>query len=177
LEKIKCDIAVNIQGDEPLITGELIDQAVENSINDEKIDIATLACPIKNEAELNDPSSVKVVCDVKGFALYFSRSVIPYSGHSSLVTRHSDMNTALWWKHIGLYAYRSEVVKQVTAMRPTALELTEKLEQLRWLEIGYKIKVIKVIGGLIGVDTKEDLERVRELFKAKGKKLETKGKS
>ena len=169
LGKIDCDIAVNIQGDEPLITGEIIDKAVQPLLKDSAIAIATLACPIIEWEELEHPAAVKVVCDRGGFALYFSRSPIPYRNHSSLVTGQSYSEKVIGLKHIGLYVYRSEVVKDITSAEPTPLETAEKLEQLRMLEMGYGIKVSVISERLIGVDTPEDLEGVRNMFLLKMK--------
>lgn len=164
LKEIPCDIAVNIQGDEPLITGELIDTAVQPLLNDTNIQIATLACPVADREELENPSAVKVVLDRQGFALYFSRSPIPFIGDSSFIDRSSDCDAELCLKHIGLYAYRTGVVKAVTEAEPTPLETVEKLEQLRMLELGYRIKVSLVKASLIGVDTPEDLVEVNNIF-------------
>ena len=161
LEKIDCDIAVNIQGDEPLITDEIVDKAVEPLLQDSAIDIATIACPIIDREELENPAAVKVVCDREGFALYFSRSPIPFNGHSSLGISHSFSDSIIGLKHIGLYVYRSVVLKEITSAEPTPLEIAENLEQLRMLELGWRIKVSLVSESLIGVDTPEDLEKVR----------------
>lgn len=161
LDQIPCDIAVNIQGDEPEITGEYVDNAVAPLLDDDSLDISTLVCPVKDEDELYDVSANKVVLDLNGFALYFSRSTIPYPCH----TDFSGGGYEKWWKHIGLYVYKSEVVKALMQTEPTFLETAEKLEQLRMLEMGYRIKVVKVNEALIGVDTSEDLEAIRRRFK------------
>ena len=166
LDEIPCSIAVNIQGDEPLITGEIIDKAVKPLLEDESIDIATLACPIDSIQETNNPSAVKVVCDIEGFALYFSRSPIPYRDlKNNEVSMETELPLGL--KHIGLYVYRSQVVKAIASAAPTPLELAEKLEQLRMLEMGFKIKVVVIQDELIGVDTAGDLEKIREIFRQK----------
>jgi 3-deoxy-manno-octulosonate cytidylyltransferase (CMP-KDO synthetase) len=208
LEKLPCDLAVNIQGDEPLITGDYIDTAVRPLLDNPTIPVGTIACPFQkvskvsevsslksqvsslkskvqslksnvNEInkvnedygidEFNNPSMVKVVCDRQGFALYFSRSPIPYPGQqssvvscqSSVIGHQSSVIGHRFLKHLGLYVYRSEVLKIMSKAEPTPLELEEKLEQLRFLEMGYRIKVSMVPEGLISVDTQEDLDKVR----------------
>ena len=161
LDEIPCDIAVNIQGDEPEITGGYVDGAVVPMLEDETIDISTLVCPVKDEDELYDVSANKVVLDKNDFALYFSRSTIPYPCNTDFSNGGYDR----WWKHIGLYVYKSEVVKALMKTEPTFLETAEKLEQLRMLEMGYRIKVVKVKEAQIGVDTPEDLEAIRNHFK------------
>ncbi len=161
LERIPCDIAVNIQGDEPMISGEYIDRAVQPLLLDASLDAATLACPIENREEFEDPSAVKVVMDRQGNALYFSRAAIPFNGFPQAGTDNSRL---YGYKHIGLYVYRSEVVKKISSAPPTPLESAEKLEQLRLLESGCRMKVVISPGGLIGVDTPEDLEEVRKVF-------------
>ena len=161
LDEIDCDIAVNIQGDEPQISGDYIDRAVKPLMEDEKVQIVTLACPVSSKEELLNPSAVKLVCDRQGNAMYFSRSTIPYPGH----TDFSNHDYSRWLKHIGLYVYRSEIVKALLIAEPSFLETAEKLEQIRMLELGYKIRVAVVEKALIGVDTTEDLERVCAFFK------------
>lgn len=162
LEEVDCDIAVNIQGDEPLITGEYIDRAVKPLLKDESVQISTLACPVSSREELLNPSAVKLVCDRRGDAMYFSRSTIPYPGHTDFVNN----DYSRWLKHIGLYVYRSEIVKALLQTKPSFLETAEKLEQIRMLEMGYKIRVAVMEKALIGVDTAEDLEEVRAVFKS-----------
>lgn len=167
LENIPCEIAVNLQGDEPLITGEYIDNAIKPLIRKPGIQISTLACPIKDEAELYNPSAVKVVCDKDDMALYFSRSPIPSPVNTSF-EEHLKSERPIWLKHIGLYAYHTGVVRAVMKAEPTMLEKAEKLEQLRMLELGYRIHVELIPEGLIGVDTPEDLEAVNRIFRERG---------
>ncbi|MBI3600911.1 MAG: 3-deoxy-manno-octulosonate cytidylyltransferase [Nitrospinae bacterium] len=180
-KKIEADIIVNVQGDEPLIEPAVIDEAVKPLLNNSEIFMATLKTRIINSEELNDPNVVKVVTDRDGFALYFSRFPIPYvreqgQGASlplQVVSRGGkgqgyDINSsALHCKHIGLYVYRKDFLLKFAQMKPTPLEEAEKLEQLRVLENGYKIKVVETAYQSVGVDTPEDLERVKEILKTK----------
>lgn len=146
-KNIECDIVVNIQGDEPLIKPEIIDSAISPLASNKDIVAGTIATEFENENEIKNPNNVKVIIDKNGFAIYFSRLPLP----SSL-------------KHIGLYAYKKDFLKKYAEMAQTELELKEKLEQLRILENGYKIYVTKTDYKTIGVDTKEDLEKVKKLI-------------
>ncbi|MEI6285646.1 MAG: 3-deoxy-manno-octulosonate cytidylyltransferase [Bacillota bacterium] len=148
------DIIVNVQGDEPLIEPCVIDQLAEALINDREAQMATCMNEM-DEEEYNNPAAVKVVTDINGSALYFSRSVLPYPRNKTGVPVY---------KHIGIYAYRREFLIKYAKMAPTPLELTESLEQLRALENGYKIKVIKVPFKFYGVDTLEDFLRVEKIL-------------
>ena len=150
-----CEIIVNVQGDEPLIAPDLIDSLGALFRTDEALKMATVGAPL-NEAEYNEPSAVKVICNLKGQAMYFSRSLIPYP-------RNAFVNAPL--KHIGIYAYTREFLLEFAKMAPTPAELTESLEQLRALENGVTIQVIKTDARFIGVDTPEDLAAVNEIFK------------
>ena len=150
------DIIVNVQGDEPLIDPELIDRVIENLVNDSEIVCSTAAFPITDKALYDDPNSVKVVCDLKGRALYFSRSPVPFF-------RDSEFNRA--FIHIGIYCFRKDFLDIYSELKPTTLETSEKLEQLRILENGYRIGVVVTEHNAIGVDTEEDLEKVRRLIK------------
>lgn len=154
VKKIAADIVVNIQGDEPLINPRAIGAAIKPLLADKKILVSTLACPLENKEELADPNVVKVVTDSKGFALYFSRSVIPYT-----------LESCVYWKHLGLYVYRRGFLEKFVGWPMTPLEKIEKLEQLRILEQGYKIKVVFTRYDSIGVDTPQDLERVKKIFR------------
>ena len=154
-EKYPYDIFVNIQGDEPLIESELIDKTIEPMLKNEDIQIATPAKVISSETEFVDPNIVKVVCNRKKFALYFSRSPIPHSSNGKLPKAY---------KHIGLYVYRREALLEICRMDMAELEVVERLEQLRAIENGYKIKVIVSSYDSVGVDTPEDLERVKRLM-------------
>lgn len=153
--KINADIIVNVQGDEPLISPEAIDQVIEPLIADENIKMTTLMTKVKNEAEFNDPNAAKVVTDKEGFALYFSRSLIPYPRNKEVFKVY---------KHIGVYGYRKDFLLDFANMPQTILERVESLEQLRALENGIKIKVVTTKYDSIGVDTPEDLELVRKYW-------------
>lgn len=157
IRDIACDVIVNIQGDEPLVTGELVDKLAQVFVDDPKMDMATLAHPISLE-ELHSVNSVKVVLNHKDEALYFSRFAIPYSRIEapSAAVREACL------KHIGLYAYSRVFLKKFCEAPPAAIELAESLEQLRALYLGAKIKVIKVNEASLGVDTPEDLARLEK---------------
>jgi 3-deoxy-manno-octulosonate cytidylyltransferase (CMP-KDO synthetase) len=148
----EIEIALNVQGDEPLIKPESIDKAIEILLDDEKADISTLIRIIDNKKEINNPNVVKAVIDNDGNALYFSRSPIPFE-------RNPD--TAVFYGHIGLYAYRRESLLKMTKLPQSMLEKTECLEQLRALQNGMTIKTGIVDYKPIGIDTKEDLEQFR----------------
>ena len=152
----EAGIIINIQGDEPLIEPAVIDQLAAAFDSDPDLRMATLMTEL-TESEYQVPSVVKVVTDLAGFALYFSRSLIPYP--------RTQLETMRWYKHIGVYAYRRDFLLTYAALPPTPLEQTESLEQLRALEHGYRIKVLKTTHRFIGVDTLEDLERVNEIYK------------
>lgn len=149
------DIIVNVQGDEPLIEPELIDNLVREISTNDNLDMVTAAAPLR-ESEYEDPSCVKVVRNIYGEALYFSRSLIPYPRHEFSVPP---------LRHIGIYAYRKEFLLKYANMKQTSLEKTESLEQLRLLENGYKIGIVTAKSYGIGVDTQEDLEKVIEYIK------------
>ncbi|HOO77890.1 MAG TPA: 3-deoxy-manno-octulosonate cytidylyltransferase [bacterium] len=153
-ERLSADVLVNVQGDEPFILPGMIDTAVEALEGASWAEVSTLARPCGSGEELERPDTVKVVVGREGSALYFSRSPIPYPGRGGgggLV-------------HIGLYCYRREFLRVLARLEPTPLETVEKLEQLRVLESGYKIKVAMVAGGTIGIDTPADLERARAMI-------------
>lgn len=154
---IDADIIVNVQGDEPLIEPDMLDEAIKPLLRDTAILISTLKTKITDEKEVINPNVVKVVTDKNGFALYFSRLPIPF-------VREQGQGGNIHYKHIGLYVYRKDFLLKFAKMKPTPLEQAEKLEQLRALENGYKIKVVETRYNSIGVDTKDDLERVRGIF-------------
>ena len=145
---------VNLQGDEPLIKPSAIDEVIKNVKEDENADISTLLRLIKDEKELNNPNLVKCVRDKKGFALYFSRSKIPYERNPI---------TGNFYGHLGIYGYKREALIKMTSLEQTPLEKTESLEQLRALECGMKIKTSIVDFIPVGIDTPEDLEHFRTL--------------
>ncbi|TCS80482.1 3-deoxy-manno-octulosonate cytidylyltransferase [Pectinatus cerevisiiphilus] len=152
-----ADVIINIQGDEPLIDPELIDRLGNLFITNENLDMATVMTPMLEE-EKNEPGNVKVVTDQKGYAIYFSRALIPYPRNDTAVPVY---------KHIGIYAYKRAFLLKYAQMAPTPLEKTESLEQLRAIENGYKIKVITSDKRFIGVDTPEDLIKVNEYYRTK----------
>ncbi len=165
--QLDCDVVVNIQGDEPLIAPEAIDAAVQPFLSDPTLKMTTLATPIADEHEYTNPNVVKVVVDRDGFALYFSRSPLPFfrpKGKMSETPQFKLPEDALVrpLRHIGLYAYRREFLLQFAQWSPTNLERTEGLEQLRALEHGIRIKVVITPYRSVGVDTPEDLERLEK---------------
>ena len=148
------DIIVNVQGDEPFIDPDVIDRLAKMLIEHENLDMVTAAAPLKKE-EYQDASAVKVVVNQKGEALYFSRALIPYP-------REGFAMPPL--KHIGVYAYRRSFLLTYAKTEQTPLEKTESLEQLRALETGHKIGVIRIETEDIGIDTEEDLKKANEFF-------------
>jgi len=164
-EAVEGDIFVNIQGDEPLIPPAMIDQGVQLLLDDREAVLGTLAKRIESTDDVFNPSVAKVVIDSKGYALYFSRSPIPHrrDAHS----RDQWLEDAIYYKHIGLYVFRREFLATYAAMGESNLERLEKLEQLRALEHGYRIKVGITEFDSIPVDTPEDVEKVIQILKAK----------
>lgn len=159
--ELDSDIVVNIQGDEPLLRPESIEQAVRPLLEDESLEMSTLKLRIENPEDVLDPNVVKVVTDLNGNALYFSRAPIPYPREG----------TTTYYRHIGLYVYRREFLLRFAKLAPTPLETIEKLEQLRALENGYKIRVVETEYSAIGVDTPEDLEKVKQILVGEGVSL------
>ncbi|UCG27783.1 MAG: 3-deoxy-manno-octulosonate cytidylyltransferase [Bacteroidales bacterium] len=157
--KGKADVVINIQGDEPFIHPSQI-QDLMSSFTSPEIQIATLAKTIDSGDELFDPNIPKVVINRKGEALYFSRSPIP---HIQNMDQSSWTSVHTFYKHIGIYAYRAAVLRELTGLKASKLELAESLEQNRWLENGYRIKVSITEHESISVDTPEDLEKIRKL--------------
>ena len=160
----EADIVLNIQGDEPFIEPEQINTLLV-CFENEKIDIATLVKPFSEEdgiEALENPNSPKVVINAEWEALYFSRSVIPYLRG---IERSEWLKHHTFYKHIGIYAFRAETLKEVTTLPQSSLEKAESLEQLRWLESGYKIGVGVTDIETVGIDTPEDLERAEQFLK------------
>lgn len=159
---LDADIVVNVQGDEPLIDPRSIDRAVEPLLHDQDILMSSLMVAIDRDAAA-DPNLVKVVVDVEGFALYFSRSPIPYERDPQMGRdlKSRPIRTGIHG-HVGLYAYRKDFLLKFASLDATPLERAESLEQLRALEHGFKIKMVEVADRPLGVDTPEDLERVRQ---------------
>lgn len=157
-----ADLIVNVQGDEPLIEPSMIDQAIMPMIDDATISMATLMVAIDTVDEFLSPNAVKVVTDQHNAALYFSRSPLPYV-RDHMEALAEDFSLVKAFKHIGLYVYRREFLLKYPTLSVTPLELMEKLEQLRALEHGYKIHVAETARPSQGVDTPEDLEKVRSI--------------
>lgn len=168
---IDCDIVVNVQGDEPFIMPEMIDDAVRLLMNDPRASMSTLAKKTSDIREILSPNVVKVVMDNEGFAMYFSRAPIPYhrDEFSELQTKeirtgntqHVTCNIECY-RHIGIYSYRKDILLRFSKLLPTKLEKIEKLEQLRALENGIKIKVKETVYDTFGIDTIEDLKKAEE---------------
>ncbi len=163
VEKIEdAEIIVNIQGDEPFISGRMIDEAIEPLLFDKTVNVSTLAKRIERVTELKSSDVVKVVFDYENYALYFSRAAIPFVRGS--ISEENAIEKNEIYKHIGLYVFRREQLLKFTKLKPTDLEKTEKLEQLRMLENGFKIKIVVTETESIGVDTPEDLNRARAYY-------------
>ncbi len=152
----QADVIVNLQGDEPLIRPEMIDDVIM-LMADSRADMGTLAKKIESPEQFEDPNVVKVVCGLDGYALYFSRAPIPYYRDG---LPGAQAGPVYGYKHIGIYAYRKEGLKKLAGLKPVPLEEAEKLEQLRALSNGMKIKVKETSFETIGVDTPEDLAKV-----------------
>jgi 3-deoxy-manno-octulosonate cytidylyltransferase (CMP-KDO synthetase) len=161
IENIDCDVVLNVQGDEPFVDAEILQQLL-NVFEDEDVMVASLMHEIFERADIENPNNVKVVVDKNSNALLFSRSVIPF-------VRDKDV-TPHYYKHIGVYGYQKIALLQFTKWQQTQLEKTEKLEQLRYLENGVKIKMILTNHASIGIDTPEDLELARQFLSEQQKK-------
>jgi 3-deoxy-manno-octulosonate cytidylyltransferase (CMP-KDO synthetase) len=168
---IEADIVVNVQGDEPLIAPETIERAVWALLADETAAVATTCEPIESASDVLSSDVVKVVSDERGRALYFSRSPVPFPREAA--RRYGSLAAALeiepellaaFRKHTGLYVYRRAFLLEYARWPQTALERAESLEQLRVLERGHRIVVVEAAAPSVGVDTEEDLRRVREMF-------------
>jgi 3-deoxy-manno-octulosonate cytidylyltransferase (CMP-KDO synthetase) len=169
----QASLYVNIQGDEPLIDPEAIDAAILSAVGDESVQMSTLKKEIEDPTDILNTNVVKVVTNLLGDAVYFSRCPIPYerdgrSGVPLFETAHNGHQTAcaLFFKHIGLYVYRRDFLLHYPDLTVGPLEQAERLEQLRALENGYRIRVVATDYESLGVDTPEDLERVNQLFSA-----------
>jgi 3-deoxy-manno-octulosonate cytidylyltransferase (CMP-KDO synthetase) len=159
--KIPCDIVVNVQGDESLFDADIIDRLI-TALQESDAAMASVCAPVETLDELHNPNLVKVVTDVNGYALYFSRFRIPYSRDKIL-----EEPTG-YKKHMGVYAYRADFLNKFIKLPVSFLEASEKLEQLRAIENGYKIKMIEVAGFEKGIDTPEDLELARKKIQDNG---------
>ncbi len=167
-------IIVNVQGDEPLISPRTIEKAVDAILENELADIATTCESILDFRDVLNPNVVKVVCDSEGYALYFSRSPVPFPRADNLEQESLEKAfegdpdlVSAYYKHTGLYVYRREFLLKYSKWEQSPLEKTERLEQLRVLENGGKIKVVEVSETSIGVDTRNDFEKVKELIETK----------
>ncbi|MFH1248256.1 MAG: 3-deoxy-manno-octulosonate cytidylyltransferase [Candidatus Omnitrophota bacterium] len=161
INPLDVKVVINIQGDEPLIHPTMIDNVAGALLEDKALNMATLMRRIENINDINDPHVVKVVVDKDGFAMYFSRAPIP------MRAENSDIASPVYYKHIGLYGYTKDFIFVYKNLAVSNLERIEKLEQLRVLEEGYKIKVIETRYDTIGVDTPEDLAKVEEYLRDK----------
>ncbi len=157
---IDADVFLNLQGDEPLISPENIDLALEPFFTDTPPDCSTLVLPLQpdDRGQIDDPHQVKVVMDARGFALYFSRSPIPF--------RRTMLPSTTFYRHIGLYGFRADVLEKFAVLPPSMLEEAESLEQLRLLEHGFRIQCVTTLIDNPGVNTLEDLELVRSIIRA-----------
>lgn len=153
---LTCDIIVNVQGDEPMIEPAMIEAAIAPMIADPGLEMATLRRRIADPGELQNPNVTKVVVDRDGYALYFSRAPIPYT--------RAGCPPAPAWRHVGVYVYRRDCLLRLTGLAATEMEQAEALEQLRAIEHGIRIKAVETAFDSIGVDTPDDLARVRQLM-------------
>ena len=150
---------INVQGDEPFVQRSQL-ETLMHLFDDPQTQIGTIGKPFETMQAVENPNSPKIVCDVRGYALYFSRSVIPYVRDKS-----QPLSPQSFLKHLGLYAYRREVLHQITQLPQSPLELAERLEQLRWLQNGYRIKVGLTDVETVGIDTPEDLQRAEAFLR------------
>jgi 3-deoxy-manno-octulosonate cytidylyltransferase (CMP-KDO synthetase) len=160
-----CDLVVNIQGDEPLMRPEMIDQLVEAMLSDPKCVMGTLARKLESAANLDNPNVVKVALAQNGNALYFSRSRVPFVRDATSNDSTEWLKLAKFYKHLGIYAFRREFLLEFVQLPQSLLEKTEKLEQLRALENGFAIKVLITPHDSIGVDRPEDVVLVEEILR------------
>jgi 3-deoxy-manno-octulosonate cytidylyltransferase (CMP-KDO synthetase) len=158
IEHLDVSVVVNVQGDEPFIDAEPLAKLIEIFRHDatQQVDLASLMREIKNDDEIHNPNNVKVVVDQNEFALYFSRSVIPYAREKNVGVRY--------FQHIGIYAFRKQALLDFYHLPMKSLEASEKLEQLRYLEFGKRIKMVETSHIGIGIDTPEDLEKARKML-------------
>jgi 3-deoxy-manno-octulosonate cytidylyltransferase (CMP-KDO synthetase) len=158
IENLDVDIVINVQGDEPFIDAEPLAKIIEVFRNDldQQVDLASLMREITDKEDINNPNNVKVVVDQNRFALYFSRSVIPYPREKNVGVRYMQ--------HIGIYAFRKQALLDFYSLPMQSLEASEKLEQLRYLEFGKRIKMVETTHIGIGIDTVEDLAKARKML-------------
>ncbi|UOX33284.1 3-deoxy-manno-octulosonate cytidylyltransferase [Flavobacterium sediminilitoris] len=158
VENMNVDIVINVQGDEPFINAEPLQKVIEvfKKDTESRVDLASLMFEIKDRTDIENPNNVKVIVDQQNFALYFSRSVIPYPREENVGVRYM--------KHIGIYAFRKQALLDFYSLPMLSLEASEKLEQLRYLEYGKRIKMVETTHASIGIDTPEDLEKARQML-------------
>lgn len=163
VEDMEVDIVLNVQGDEPLIDKESLEKLLEVFKQDdaESIDLASLKTSMSESDEITNPNNVKVITNINNFALYFSRFPLPYP-------RNTDAKTT-YYKHIGIYAFRKQALMDFHNLPMRSLEATEKIEAIRFLEYGKSIKMVETEAEVVGIDTPEDLEKVREMMRGSGK--------
>jgi len=160
-----ASVVINVQGDEPLVQPDMIDQLAGYLAQHSAVPMASLMTALSRPEDLANPNVVKVVVDRDGFALYFSRAAIPFVRNHAIT---QSLNHP--WKHLGIYGYQRHFVLQFPHLEPTPLEQAEQLEQLRALEHGYRMKLLETVHDTIGVDTPEDLKRVEQLLMEAGKR-------
>lgn len=162
VQDLQTDIVVNVQGDEPFIDTESLSRliAVFKDDNQARIDLASLMTPLHGQEAIENPNHVKVVTDQHGFALYFSRAPIPFN--------RDKVPSGNYFRHIGVYAFRKQALLDFAKWPPSHLEMTEKLEQLRYLEHGKRIRMVETLHAGIGIDTPQDLERARAFLQQQG---------
>ena len=159
VEGLDCDIVVNIQGDEPFTRKEVIEQVLRPFYMEDgdSIDLCTLKEQMDSHEDISNPNNVKVITDISGSALYFSRSPIPYP--------RDPRSGARWWRHIGIYAFRRQALEMFSRWPMGELEASEKIECLRFLEHGRRIKVVETSGMRVSIDTPEDLAKAERILK------------
>lgn len=159
VEDLDCDIVVNIQGDEPFTRKEVIEQVLRPFYMEDgdSIDLCTLKEQMDSHEDISNPNNVKVITDISGSALYFSRSPIPYP--------RDTRSGARWWRHIGIYAFRRQALEMFSRWPMGELEASEKIECLRFLEHGRRIKVVETSGMRVSIDTPEDLAKAERILK------------
>ena len=161
---IDCDVVVNVQGDEPFIDPNLIEELV-HSFDDDQVSMASAMSKIENIKDLHDPNVVKVVVDTQNNAIYFSRAPIPFPmDHQEIIYSNEELKKHNFFRHIGIYGYQKDFLAKYIKMEQTNLEKLEKLEQLRVIENGFKIKMIEAATSLIGIYTQEDYEEALKKY-------------
>jgi len=162
--RIDCDIVVNVQGDEPFIDPNIIEELV-HSFDDDQVSMVSAMSKIENIKDFQDPNVVKVVVDTQNNAIYFSRAPIPFPrDHQEIIHSNEELKKHNFFRHIGIYGYRKDFLAKYIEMDQTNLEKLEKLEQLRVIENGFKIKMIEAATSLIGIDTQEDYEEALKKY-------------